>query len=213
MDLPLDTLHSYDPVEIATYLIGLLKSFFNSPSLLAWVRDFFLNFKENYPFISALILGLAIFLILILLVLLLKYLWAIKKFHDADDELEYATPPEGEAGKLSNSLPTGDRIKDRWRKVLEHVESADPANWRMAILEADIILDEMLDRQKYDGETIGEKLKQVEKSDFLTIDNAWEAHKIRNQIAHEGSEFMISQREARRVIGLFESVFKEFYLI
>jgi len=213
MDLPLDALHSYDPVEIITYLIRLLKSFFNSPSLLAWIREFFVNFKENYPFISALILGISIFLILILLVFLLKYLWAIKKFHDADDALEYATPPEGEAGKLSNSLPSGDRIKDRWRKVLEHVESPDPANWRMAILEADIILDEMLDRQKYDGETIGEKLKKVEKSDFLTIDNAWEAHKIRNQIAHEGSEFLISQREARRVIGLFESVFKEFYLI
>ena len=75
------------------------------------------------------------------------------------------------------------------------------------------MLDEMLDSVGYRGETMGDKLKSVEKSDFLTLDLAWEAHKIRNAIAHEGAEFTIDQREARRVISLYERVFQEFEFI
>jgi len=36
---------------------------------------------------------------------------------------------------------------------------------------------------------MGDKLKAVEKSDFNSIELAWEAHKARNMIAHEGSDF------------------------
>jgi hypothetical protein len=50
----------------------------------------------------------------------------------------------------------------------------------------------------------------VAKGDFKTLDAAWEAHKIRNAIAHEGSDFVLSQRESKRVIGLYEMVFNEF---
>ena len=65
----------------------------------------------------------------------------------------------------------------------------------------------------YRGESIGEQLKGVEKSDFTTIDDAWEAHKVRNLIAHEGANFLLSDREAKRVIGLYKNVFQEFHFI
>jgi len=65
----------------------------------------------------------------------------------------------------------------------------------------------------YQGDTIAEKLKGIERSDFTTIDQAWDGHKIRNQIAHQGGDFRLTNREARRVAGLFEKVFKEFHFI
>jgi len=101
----------------------------------------------------------------------------------------------------------------RWERVMEHINSPNPNDWKFAILEADIILDELLSAIGHRGETMADKLKGVERSDFLTIDAAWEAHKVRNQIAHEGADFLITEREARRVISLFESVFKEFHFI
>lgn len=101
----------------------------------------------------------------------------------------------------------------KWEKVQEHINSANAGDWRLAILEADILLDELLDAMKYRGESIGEKLKKIEPSDFTTLPLAWEAHKIRNQVAHEGSEFLLSEPEARRVIKLYEAVFKEFQYI
>lgn len=101
----------------------------------------------------------------------------------------------------------------KWNKVLEHVSSDNASDWRLAILEADILLGELLTKMGYKGEGIGEQLKSVEPSDLHSIDEAWEAHKVRNAIAHQGAEFPLSQREAKRVIGLFETVFRELFYI
>jgi hypothetical protein len=43
-----------------------------------------------------------------------------------------------------------------------------------------------------------------------TLNQAWEAHKIRNAIAHQGADFLLSEREAKRVVSLYREVFQEF---
>lgn len=101
----------------------------------------------------------------------------------------------------------------KWERVIDHINSPHDSDWKLAILEADIMLDELLNKMNYKGETMGEKLKQVERSDFTTIDLAWEGHKVRNAVAHEGSEYQITQREAERIIKLYEAVFREFKYI
>ena len=102
---------------------------------------------------------------------------------------------------------------EKWGRIVKNSESENPSDWRLAIIEADIMLDELLDKLHLPGDTMGDKLKAVEKSDFTTIEYAWEAHKARNMIAHEGSNFLLNQHETRRIISLYEAVFKEFYLI
>lgn len=101
----------------------------------------------------------------------------------------------------------------RWLHVLESIESEKPNDWRQAIIEADIMLDEMLTSVGYQGESVGEKLKQMGRNKFATVDMAWDAHKIRNQIAHGGSNYILSQREARRAIEMYRQVFEEFSYI
>lgn len=106
-----------------------------------------------------------------------------------------------------------DDITKRWKSIQAKIGGDIADGWKTAILEADIMLDELLDINGYRGDTIGDKLKAVDPADFLTLNQAWEAHKIRNAIAHEGEGFILTSREARRVIGLYEAVFKEFDLI
>ncbi len=119
-----------------------------------------------------------------------------------------------DAANSSSLLKTGSEKKNsKWERVLKHIQTDNPNDWRTAILEADIILDDMMDAVGYSGATLSDKLKAVEKSDFTTIDLAWEAHKVRNQIAHEGSDFLITYREAKRVVGLYRKVFEEFRFI
>ncbi len=108
----------------------------------------------------------------------------------------------------------GEEIKnERWLRVLSHLETESQAEWKTAIMEADIILDEMTIKMGYHGVTLGERMTGVEKSDFLTINSAWEAHKVRNSIAHEGSDYILSKREVKRVIDLYRQVFEEFEFI
>jgi hypothetical protein len=101
----------------------------------------------------------------------------------------------------------------RWEKIKAHMLKDSPAEWRVAIIEADVILDEMVTRMGYKGDSLADKLKAVERSDFSTIQLAWEAHLIRNRIAHGGSDFNLTRHEAVRVIALYEEVFREFDFI
>jgi hypothetical protein len=123
------------------------------------------------------------------------------------DKLEAIVIPE-------ESNPEADKVlNEKWIKVQEHINSLNPNDWRMAIIEADIMLEDILTKSGYRGDTIGDKLKQVEAGDMLALNDAWEAHKARNQIAHEGSNYQLNDREAKRIIELYKKVFEEFYYI
>ena len=47
-------------------------------------------------------------------------------------------------------------------------------------------LDDLLSVRGFVGETLGEKLKGANQQQFATLDLAWEAHKMRNALAHLG---------------------------
>lgn len=118
-----------------------------------------------------------------------------------------------ELGKIIVVKGTAEKKKEKWNQLVDLASSENESDWRLAIIEADTMLDDMLDVMGYKGEGIGEKLKQIEKSDFTTLNQAWEAHKVRNNIAHAGSDFVLTQREVRRVIDLYKQVFEEFEFI
>jgi hypothetical protein len=102
----------------------------------------------------------------------------------------------------------------KWKQVGMHASANSPSEWRLAILEADIILDELVfEKFGHLGDTLGDRLKKVARGDFETIDKAWEAHRIRNAIAHEGSDFQISERDMRHAINLYREVLEEFHYI
>lgn len=101
----------------------------------------------------------------------------------------------------------------RWEHVTELIASENPGDWRVAIMEADIMLDALLASMGHEGESVGERLKRVEKSDFQSLDAAWEAHKVRNRVAHHGSDFILTHREAKRIIDLYRQALAEFDVI
>ncbi len=97
----------------------------------------------------------------------------------------------------------------RWEHIQELVGSPNPSDWRLAVMEADTVFEGLLDARDIPGTGIGEKLKNMSPGDLSSIQAAWEAHLVRNRIAHEGSQFELSQRDARRAVQLFEVVFRE----
>ncbi|MEK7586654.1 MAG: hypothetical protein AAB453_02170 [Patescibacteria group bacterium] len=145
-------------------------------------------------FILALLSGIFTFLIIILARKL------IKLRHEEKLELLSLNQKDFTVERVAN---------ENWQKILDYAESDNEANWKLAIIEADKILDEMVKKMGYAGEDLGTRLRAVEASDFISLEDAWEAHRIRNKIAHEAG-FTLTKREAKRVVGLFEKVFREF---
>lgn len=97
----------------------------------------------------------------------------------------------------------------RFAHIMTLIESAHESDWRQAIIEADIMLDDLLRQLNVPGDSVGDRLKNVDKSTFKTLDNAWTAHRVRNDIAHKGAAFKLSNHLAYRTIKQYESVFRE----
>lgn len=106
--------------------------------------------------------------------------------------------------------PTKQQVENtRWKKVEELFHSQNPNDWRVAIIEADAMLEDLTLQLGYNGATLGERLRKIERSDFPTLNHAWEAHKVRNKIAHEGSNFHLTPQHAWHVYKLYETVFRD----
>ena len=115
-----------------------------------------------------------------------------------------------QAEKEKVSDPAGNFRNERWEHVLQYLASPSESDWKLAILEADSMLEDLTDQLELEGENLGDRLKAADVAKFKTLDNAWEAHLVRNRIAHDGSQFEITQHEANRIITLYENVFREF---
>ena len=112
--------------------------------------------------------------------------------------------------QMWKELHGGSIENNRWASVQEHLASNNPNDWKLAIIEADVLLERMLEKAGYAGNTVGERLKSASIRSFATLDDAWTAHRVRNQIAHGGTDFVLTQKIANETLILYERVFKEF---
>lgn len=101
----------------------------------------------------------------------------------------------------------------RWIKTLSYLFSQHASDWKLAVIEADSMLESLMGELGFKGENLGEKLKSATQENFSSLPSAWEVHTIRNRIAHEGLAFELSQHEAKRVIALYEQVFRQYGFI
>ncbi|MEY2665686.1 MAG: hypothetical protein RLZZ480_791 [Candidatus Parcubacteria bacterium] len=115
-----------------------------------------------------------------------------------------------DAEDLYDELYRGVKKSTRLDDVLKHIDSDNPNDWKLAIIEADIILDDLLKQRGYAGSSLGERLKSISPTSLASLSDAWEAHKVRNRIAHEGADFVLTKRIAEETISRYRKVFNEF---
>src|SRR3989344_6463734 len=119
--------------------------------------------------------------------------------------LEYAKNKAEQEKRLREE--SGGSKNPRLSKTLNYIFSQHSSDWKLAIIEADSILESLLTDLGFQGETLGDKLKAANQENFPQLTNAWEVHTIRNKIAHEGLAFELSHHEAKRIIALYEQIF------
>lgn len=95
-----------------------------------------------------------------------------------------------------------------WKGIEQHLVQGDEKDWRIAIIEADKVLDEVLKTLGFPGTDLGDRLKRSNATQLPSIDQVWEAHKLRNRIAHE-VDFKLTRELAGRAIAIYEQAFRE----
>src|SRR5579862_7512884 len=79
---------------------------------------------------------------------------------------------------------TKERVMRSWQDVERHFFKGDENDLKVALLEADKLLDEALREAGIRGSHLGDRLKNVKDGQIPNVDAVWQAHKLRNQIAH-----------------------------
>ncbi len=108
---------------------------------------------------------------------------------------------------LKSNLPKKRSVK-AWRSVKKHFFDGDDNSLKIAIIEADNLLDEALKIAGLRGITLGDKLKGVTEEQLPNINLIWEAHKIRNRIAHE-AQFKLNRDTAEKALAVYEQTLKD----
>lgn len=93
------------------------------------------------------------------------------------------------------------QIRAHWQEIEKLTESGRMGA-KMAIVEADKLLDSALKSMAMSGNTLGERLKFACYK-YPELRNVWNAHKLRNRLVHEHS-FEPSTGEARAAIRDFK---------
>ncbi len=106
--------------------------------------------------------------------------------------------------------PTGPRIKyiRRWETILSRLESNNPSQYKVAILEADVFAEEVLKTLGYHGANMRERLDNMKDYDVETKGELVTGHAVRNRIINEPT-FEPTREEAEATLRHFANFFKE----
>lgn len=105
-------------------------------------------------------------------------------------------------------LVSKNKMIKRFESILSRLETGNPSQYKVAILEADTLADEILEGIGYRGVNMTEKLESVKGGQLQTRDMLAAAHEVRNRIVHEAT-FVLSREEAEKYLEDYRKFFDE----
>jgi len=144
-------------------------------------------------------IAIFIFFLLGIFMLLLKASWLKRRF--LEDISEFSTnKPFGAKKPLKG-----------WIKITKKLESGKESEYKLAIIEADNLLNNIFEKMGYKGETIEVKLKKLGPTILPDIDKIYQAHKVRNNIVYD-PDYQLTLDQAKKAIDIYEKAFRDLEL-
>lgn len=159
---------------------GNIIQFVLQPHFSGW----FLFLKWGFIVFSALLLGFIIFILMNTLWLKRLFLWDIQEF--------FTSRPFGVR-----------RVVSDWLKIKARLDTGMTSEYKLAVIEADAMLDDILKRMGFGGESLGERLGKITAASLPNIEDIKVIHQTRNNIVHD-PDYRLTLEEARKVIDVFE---------
>ena len=98
-------------------------------------------------------------------------------------------------------------VERRWKEVEKLLRGEGEASRKLAVIEADKLLDSVLKGMMMPGDTMGDRLKFATYK-FPWINEIWWAHRVRNQLAHESS-YHLDFGVASKAVAQFKSTLQK----
>ena len=95
------------------------------------------------------------------------------------------------------------KLAGKWKKIKKRLKSGRESEAKLAVIEADSMLDGILDRMGFGGRTLAERLDKLTAVSLSNIEEVRQAHQIRNNIVHDPA-YRLELEEAEKVILAYE---------
>ncbi len=99
-------------------------------------------------------------------------------------------------------------LAKKWEHIQKRVESPTHDNLRIAIIEGDSLIDHFLRKSGYAGESMAERLSQINPAEIKSLNRLWDAHRLRNVLVHTPG-VSIAPNEAQAALLAYETFLKE----
>lgn len=96
-----------------------------------------------------------------------------------------------------------------WVQIVKRMKTNNLGNWKVAILEADKILDDILKGGGYRADTTDGRYKQLTPDSLSSAAEVQEAHRFRNRVAQE-PDFAFTKDEAVTILKAYKKALREF---
>ncbi len=100
------------------------------------------------------------------------------------------------------------KMKKRWRRIEERLASGEFSQYKIAIIEADRIIDKITSDMKFKGGNLVERLDNLKPGQIENGEELKEAHKMRNKIIHD-PQFQVSRELAKETLGIYKKFLTE----
>lgn len=107
---------------------------------------------------------------------------------------------------LKTNMPQK-RAVEAWARIQKHFFAGDPNDLKIAVMDADNVLNDALQYAGIRGVNLGERLKNIKRGQMPNLEDVWGAHKLRNEIAHE-TNFALKRDPVERALDAYEVALK-----
>jgi hypothetical protein len=98
--------------------------------------------------------------------------------------------------------------KERWEDIAKRAAAGSPDLMKLAIIEADKLVDDTLKRLGLQGEHMADRLQQVRPEEIRSLNALWAAHRLRNELVHTPG-FSASPEEFKKALAGYEAFLRE----
>ena len=104
------------------------------------------------------------------------------------------------------------KTRKRWEEIKQKLAIGSPTDYKIAVIEADDFIGELIAGMGYAGSNFGERLDNVPEGQIANIEGMKEAHRTRNRIIHD-ERFILDKEAAIEVLAQYEEFLKSFQVI
>lgn len=101
------------------------------------------------------------------------------------------------------------KTKSRWEVIKKRLESQEEKEFKIAIIEADEMVGDLVKGMGHQGENLGEIFKSVPEMQVESMAKVKKAHETKNRIVQD-ENFPVSLELAKETLGLYEEFLDEF---